>query len=40
MTSKEKTINIKVVGIEELWNIVVDNVLFEIILSCKTMFEF
>jgi hypothetical protein len=27
MTSKEKTTNIKVVGIEELWNFVVDNVL-------------
>ena len=27
MTSKEKTTNMKVVGIEELWNFVVDNVL-------------
>jgi hypothetical protein len=26
-TSKEKTTNMKVVGIEELWNFVVDNVL-------------
>jgi hypothetical protein len=27
MTSKEKTTNMKVVGIEELWNFVVDNIL-------------
>jgi hypothetical protein len=27
MTSKEKTANMKFVGIEELWNFVVDNVL-------------
>jgi hypothetical protein len=26
-TSKEKTTNMKVIGIEELWNFVVDNVL-------------
>jgi hypothetical protein len=39
-TSKEKTTNMKVVGIEELWNFIVDNILVWIILSCKTIFEF
>jgi hypothetical protein len=35
-----ETIQIKVVDPKELWNLVVDNFSFEIILSTKTTFEF
>ena len=40
MISSEKTTKIKVVDLEKLWNFVVDNFSFEIILSSKTTFEF
>jgi len=40
MTSFEKIIKIKFVDLEKLWNFVIDNFLFEIILSSKTTFEF
>jgi len=40
MISFEKTIKIKIVDLEKLWNFVVDNFSFEIILSSKTTFEF
>jgi len=40
MTSFEKTIKMKVVDLEKLWNFVVDNFSFEIILSSKTTFKF
>jgi len=40
MTSFEKTVKMKVVDLEKLWNFVVDNFSFEIILSLKTTFEF
>ena len=41
MTSYEKTVKIKVVGLKKLWTFIVDKFfLFEIILSSKTTFEF
>jgi len=40
MTSFEKTIKIKVVDVKKLWNFVVDNFSFEIMLSSNTTFEF
>ena len=40
MTSYEKTAKTKIVDLEKLWNFVVDNFSFEIILSSKTMFKF
>jgi len=40
MTLFEKTVNMKVVDLEKLWNFVVDNFSFDIILSSKTTFEF
>ena len=40
MTSDGQTTETKVVDLKKLWNFVVDNFLFEIILSWKTMFEF
>jgi len=40
IASFEKTAKIKVIDLKKLWNFVVDNFLFEIILSSKTTFEF
>ena len=40
MTSDGLTVKMRVVDHNKLWNFVVDNFLFEIILSMKTKFEF
>jgi len=40
MISFEKTVKMKVVDLEKLWNFVVDNFSFDIILLPKTTFEF
>jgi hypothetical protein len=40
MTSSGETLNMKVVDSEKLWNFLVYNFLFEIILSMKFKFEY
>jgi hypothetical protein len=39
MTSNGETLNMKVVDPEKLWNFLVYNILFEVILSLKFKFE-